>query len=472
MRQTRFAIPMLAFLLCATSALAGPPVRAPAPSHTEARDMLAHVVGIPTVAGRDKGEEMARAVADRFKSAGWPESDIKLLPYDKTAALVVRWPGMVKNAPLKGVMLMAHMDVVEARREDWTTDPFVLTEKDGYYYGRGAVDNKLGVVSVTQALINLRRAGFKPQRDIVVFFTGDEETGGRGAELGATEWKEIIGPLEYGLNADAGGIGYDAEGKALGASVQTSEKTYTNYIFTVRNKGGHSSKPRKDNAIYQLAKALDRLENHRFEPMMNETTRAYFAAREKLESGPLGDAMRRWLANPKAGEAADIIEADERETGLTRTRCVATQLEAGHAKNALPQIARANINCRLFPGVSPDAMREELERVVADPQVAITRDDDYRSSAASPLRPDVMRAYTAAVCALHPNMSVSPQMSTGATDARPFREAGIPVYGIGGGWLRLPEDQRIHGKDERLPVQALDDAVRHMETMIRQMTGK
>ena len=468
-------------LLAATALIATPALGAPAASHDAARGMFEHVINTPTVLGRTKVPEMAQYLADQYRAAGFPEADIKVMPYDttnaagtqadKTAALIVRWRGSGK-AGAKPIMLMGHMDVVEAKREDSTTDPFVLTERDGYYYGRGAIDMKSGIVGITQALINLRKSGFTPKRDIVVFFTGDEETNGIGADKGAHDWASLIGGPEYGLNADGGGIGFTAEDKPIGATLQTAEKTFAGYTFTVRNRGGHSSKPRKDNAIYQLAHALERLEAYRFEPMQNETTRAYFTARARSAPPALADAINRWLKDPKDGAAADAIEADESEVGLTRTRCVPTRLFGGHADNALPQLATAMINCRIFPGVDPNAIQAELSRIAADPGVVVTRNDNYVASLASPLRADVTGAYTKAVQTIHPGVGVSPEMSTGASDARPFRVAGIPVYGVGGTWVRVPIDLRAHGKDERLPVQALDDEVRHWEIMLRELVGK
>jgi acetylornithine deacetylase/succinyl-diaminopimelate desuccinylase-like protein len=362
------------------------------------------------------------------------------------------------------------MDVVEAKREDWSTDPFTLTERDGYYYGRGTGDMKDGIVGVTQALFRLRADGFRPTRDIIVFFTGDEEESSRGAQLGATEWKQYL-DVEYGLNADAGGGQFTKDGKPIGFTLQSAEKTYANYAFTVRNRGGHSSKPRPDNAIYQLAAALGRLEQHRFEPMLNETTRAYFTERQKSEPGGLGDAMRAWLRNPNDGAAADSIEADEGEAGITRTRCVATRLLAGHANNALPQLATANVNCRIMPGVDPNAVLEELRRVVADTVVHVTRVENESGTPPSPLRADVVGAYTRAVQALHPGVPVIPEMSTGATDGMYFRGVGIPIYGVNGSWFVIPEDLRAHGRDERLPVKALDDNVAHWVMMLRELAG-
>jgi len=475
------------YLLAATAlaAIASTAATAAGPQLTPAqRDathaMFEHIINTPTVIGRHKVPEMAQFVADQFKAGGFPAEDVHVIPYhtgsattgdDDTAAVIVRWraPG---NPKAKPILLMGHMDVVEAKREDSTTDPFVMTERDGYYYGRGTIDMKDGITAITQSMINLRAAGFKPKRDIVVLFTGDEETNGIGARKGATEWLDMLGHPEFGLNADGGGGGFNPDGSPAGFLMQTAEKTFAGYTFTVRNRGGHSSKPRKDNAIYSLAHALERLEAYRFTPKLNETTRAYFTARQKTEKGPLGDAMRRWLANPNDGEAADIIEASESEVGLTRTRCVPTRLFGGHADNALPQLATAMINCRIFPGEDPNDVKAELEKVAADPTVVVTRNDDYVASLASPLRADVTGAYTRAVQALHPGVPISPEMSTGASDARPFRVAGIPVYGVNGAWVQVPTDFRAHGKDERIPIQSLYDNVVHWQLMLKDLTGK
>src|SRR3954454_8206985 len=407
----------------AANGAAAPPKLTPA-QHDATHAMFEHIIDIPTVIGRHRVPEEAQFVADQFKAAGFPEADIHVMPYhtgsattgdDDTAALIVRWRAVGKpTAP--PILLMGHMDVVEAKPEDWSaTDPFKMVEKDGYYYGRGTIDMKDGIVAITRAMIDLKAAGFKPNRDIVVLFTGDEETNGIGANKGASEWLDLLGHPELGLNADGGGGSVNLDGSPAGFTMQTAEKTFAGYTLTVRNRGGHSSKPRKDNAIYSLAHALDRIEAYRFTPMMSETTRAYFEGRQKQEKGPLGDAMRAWLANPSNGDAADFIEASESEVGLTRTRCVPTRLFGGHADNALPQLATAMINCRIFPGVDPNAIKAELERVVADPEVVVSRNDDYVASLASPLRPDVTAAFTHAIEALHPGMPIFPEMSTGAS---------------------------------------------------------
>ena len=477
MRHTLAAASVVAF---ATSAQGAAPATLTDAQRAATHAMFEHVINTPTVIGRHKVPEMAQFVADQFRAAGFPEADIHLMTYhtgsattgeDDTAALIVRWraAGTPKSKP---ILLMGHMDVVEAKVEDSTTDPFVMTERDGYYYGRGAIDMKDGIVGITQAMINLKAAGFKPKRDIVVLFTGDEETNGIGAKKGATEWLDLLGHPEYGLNADGGGGGFNADGSPAGFTMQTAEKTYAGYTFTVRNRGGHSSKPRKDNAIYDLMHALAKLEAFSYPPRMNETTRAYFEGRQKQEKGPLGDAMRRWLANNDDHEAADFIEASESEVGLTRTRCVPTRLFAGHADNALPQLATALINCRIFPGIDPNFVKGELDKIVANSAVVVTRNDDQVASLASPLRPDITNAFTSAVHALHPAAPVFPEMSTGATDGRPFRVAGVPIYGTNGGWVVVPVDFRAHGKDERIPVQSLYDNVVHWQLMLRDLAGK
>ena len=474
-------------LLLATAALASAPALAAPPlspaRHAATRAMFEHVVNTPTVLGRTKVPEMAQYLAAQLKGAGFPADDIHVLPYvttnkdgtqkDNTAALIFRWrAGGASSA--KPIMLMGHMDVVEAKREDSTTDPFVLTEKDGYYYGRGTTDMKEGIVSIVQAMIDLKASGWKPKRDIAVIFTGDEETNGVGADKGAKEWLGLLGNPEYGLNADAGGgeMTLTEDGKPRAAVIQSAEKTFAGYTLTVRNRGGHSSKPRKDNAIYQLAHALERLEAYRFEPMLNETTRALFAGAAKTEPRPeMRATILKWLAGDN-GAAPDAVEADETYVGLTRTRCVPTRLFGGHADNALPQLATAMVNCRIFPGISPDDVQTQLTRIVADPGVVVTRNDNYVASVASPLRPDVTAAFTKAVVTLHPGMAVFPAMSTGASDARPFRVAGVPVYGVPGAWVRVPTDLRAHGKDERLPVAALDDSVAHWKILLQELAGK
>ena len=434
-------------------------------------------VEIPTVSGRGQVPKLAEYLAGELKAAGFATDDIKILPYDgepgdKTVALVARWRADQPTG--KPILLMAHMDVVEAKREDWKQDPFEFIERDGYFYGRGTYDNKAGMVGLVASFLKLKQSGWKPGRDLILFFTGDEETGGQGARLGATKWRELT-DAEYALNSDGGGGTFLANGTPLGFGLQTAEKTFQTFHFTTRNKGGHSSRPRPDNAIYELATALKKLEAHRFQPMLNDTTRAYFTFRAKQEGdSALGKAMRAWLANEQDGAAADAIEANELEVGLTRTRCVATELLGGHADNALPQMARATVNCRIMPGVQPDAIQAELKGVVG-PGVEVAKDPNYvgRPTPVSPQRADVTKAYQDAVTALNgKGVPVAPYMSAGATDGAFFREAGIPVYGMDGSWVISPEDERAHGLDERMPVRGVYDNVLFWEMVLKDLAGR
>lgn len=450
-------------LLLASAILATPLLAAqPADKwHAEGRAIYQHAIEVPTVEGRGKVPELAEWLKAKFAAAGITDAVIK--PYGETADLIVRWKAEGKPSA-KPILLIAHMDVVEAKAEDWPRDPFKLVEEGGYFYGRGTLDDKQGVTAVTTAILKLKAEGFKPRRDIIIMFSGDEETDGKGADLAATQWKDLI-DAEYALNADAGGGAKGPDGKLLGFAFQTSEKTYADYTLTVRNPGGHSSRPRPDNAIYELAAGLTKLAAYRFKPMLDDTTRAYFEARQKTETGPLGDAMRAWLKNPDDGAAADAVEADPTEVGGTRTRCVATRLAGGHANNALPQSATANVNCRIFPGVTPQAMEKELQAVVGKGvEVKLLGDPKY--SGASPLRADVLKAYTDSVHKRFPGAIVIPKMEAGATDGLYLRAAGIPTYGVDGSWIVLPEDERAHGQNERYPVQALYDDIDHWHDMV------
>lgn len=457
-------------LLLLASVVLPAPTFAATDWHAEGRAILEKAISIPTVQERadPRMGELTGFLKAKFEAAGI--TDITIKSYLNTQNMIVRWPaaGKPKATP---ILLLGHMDVVEARREDWphAHDPFKLVEENGYLYGRGTIDMKNGITAITVALLRLKAEGFKPKRDIIVLFTGDEENGGRGADLAATEWRKLT-DAEYALNADAGGGAFLKDGTPLGFGVQTSEKMYQSFTFTVRNPGGHSSRPRPDNAIYELSSALKKLETHRFTPALNETTRAYFTARATQEKGALGDAMRRWLKNENDGEAADFIEADPTEVGRTRTRCVATRLDGGHADNALPQLARATVNCRILPGIPAKDVQAELQAAVGA-GVEISPTVSSRPSPASPLRPDVLKAYTDSIRKRHPGALIIPQMSAGATDGLYFRSTGIPVYGVDGSWIISPEDERAHGRDERIPVKSFNENLDHWHDMLAKLAG-
>jgi acetylornithine deacetylase/succinyl-diaminopimelate desuccinylase-like protein len=475
----RFALVMLALSSTAAVAATDPrtiPTQLPPAWQAKTREVFKQAIEIPSVHNRGETQKVAKLLADRFRAAGIPESDIHIMPYealpgDQTVALIVRWRS--PHATLKPMLILGHMDVVEAKREDWKYDPFIFREEGGYFLGRGSSDMKNGDVATTMAAVKLMGEGFKPDRDIIFFYSGDEETRGVGATLGSTKWRNLT-DAEFGLNADGGCASYDRDFKPLGCGISVAEKTFQTYFFTTHNKGGHSSRPRPDNAIYDLADALEKLRMHRFQPMQNAANRGYFEERARQEgNSPLGRAMRRWLANPNDGAAADEIEANPLEVGLTRTRCVATMLKGGHADNALPQSAEATVNCRIMPGVQPADVQAELQKMVG-PNVEVKPDPAYIGvpTPASPLRPDVLKAVTAAVQHFHgPAMHVYPMMSTGASDGSFFRAQGIPVYDVDGSWGISPDDERAHGLDERIPVRAMYDDVLHWEMIIKALAG-
>jgi acetylornithine deacetylase/succinyl-diaminopimelate desuccinylase-like protein len=452
------------------------PTQLDATWQAKTREVFKQAIEIPSVHNRGEVPRVAKLLASQFKAAGIPDADIHFMPYealpgDQTMALIVRWRS--PNPTRKPMLILGHMDVVEAKREDWKYDPFVFREEGGYFLGRGTSDMKNGDVATTMAAVKLMSQGFKPDRDIIFFYSGDEETRGVGATLGASKWRNLT-DAEFGLNADGGGASYDRNFRPLGFGISMAEKTFQTYFFTARNPGGHSSRPRPDNAIYDLADALEKLRNYRFEPMLNDITRGYFEERARQEgNSPLGQAMRASLANPNDGAAADAIEANPLEVGLTRTRCVATMLKGGHADNALPQMAEATVNCRIFPGVQPTVVQAELQQLVG-PKVEVKPDPEYigEPTPASPVRPDVVNAVKAAALRFHgPDMHVFPVMSTGASDGSFFRAKGIPVYDVDGSWGISPDDERAHGLDERIPVRAMYDDVLHWEMIIKALAS-
>lgn len=453
---------MLLGLLCSSVAVAQP-----APTDTRARaerDLFERVVEIPTVAGRGEMPRLTTLLAQEFRGAGI--TDIQIKPHGNTQSMIVRWPA-ARRTDLKPILLMAHMDVVEARREDWTHDPFTFREADGFYWGRGARDNKAGLVAIVSALKRLKASGFQPGRDIIVLFTGDEETTQDGARLAASEWRSLI-DAEYALNSDGGGGAVFRDGRVSGFSFQTAEKIYADYRFLATNRGGHSSGPRPDNAIYQLAGALKTLEEHRFPPMLNDTTRASFAAAAEQDNGAWGALIRDWLAEPDDAELADAVE--DFSPGSTRTRCVATQLSAGHAPNALAQRAEANVNCRIFPGTDLDAHLAEL-RTIAGQDVRVEVVDAPMASPASPLRDDILTAFRAALATKFSNAPVVPTQISGATDGAYLRAAGIPTYGVSPLWSYIGDESGVHGLNERVLIRGFHDQIDVWEAMLRTLAG-
>jgi len=407
---------------------------------------LKHAISIPTVEGQHQVPVLAAYLAGKLKAGGFAASDVEIIPVGDTAALVARYRGTGEGKP---ILLSGHMDVVAAKREDWTRDPFTLVEENGYLYGRGVADMKAAAVVLVQTLIRFKREGFRPRHDLILLLSGDEET----AMASTIELAKRYHDAEFLLNADAGGGTLDPKtGKPLLYQIQAAEKTYADFQISLTSPGGHSSEPSADNAIYRLARIINRVAAHQFPPQSNEITLASLRALGAHTPGPLGAAMTRFATHPDDAAAAATISADPAYVGQIRTTCVATMLNGGHAVNALPQSASVNINCRIFPGTSVDSVRDTLVKLIDDKSASVTRvSTPPVLNAASPLRPDVIAAVTAAVHQRFPGVDVVPSMSAGATDSKHFRNAGVPSYGIDAAFTK-PDDTFAHGLNERLPA--------------------
>ena len=441
--------------------------QAPSAEQAAERDLFAKIVEIPTVGGQPaEFKKLTSLLTSEFRKAGITNVIVK--DHDNTQTLIARWPA-AKPSGKKPILLMAHMDVVAAKASDWKYPPFQFREEGGYYLGRGSNDNKAALTGIVLALQYLHAEKFAPARDIIVLFTGDEETIGNGARRAASEWRDLI-DAEYALNGDAGGGSVFPDGRVEGFGIQIAEKTYADFRLTAVNRGGHSSTPRPDNAIYALASALTAIERHRFPAMINDATRASYEILAKGDSGQYGELVRRFLADPQDRETADLLEA--MDPGSTRTRCVATMLSGGHAPNALPQKAEANVNCRIFPSVKIEEVRQQLQ-ALSGPDVTVTAVEGSQTpeTAPSPMRDDITQAYRAAVATRFPNAPVLPFQSAGATDGAFLRAAGIPVYGFGGLWGIVGQREGAHGLDERVWAEGFHGQVPTWMEMLRRVAG-
>jgi acetylornithine deacetylase/succinyl-diaminopimelate desuccinylase-like protein len=465
-----FAVPLAAAPPAPTPAAPITAPRALKPYQADAREMLRRAVAFKTQAGAGQVPALAEYLASRFREAGFAAEDVKIVPLGETASLVVRYRGAPPaGAAKKPIALLGHMDVVTAKPEDWKRDPFTLVEENGYFFGRGVSDDKGSVVAITSALLRLKAEGFVPTRDLVAVFTGDEETGMLTVQDLLKRHRDLV-DAEFALNGDAGGGTLSEEdGRPLVYGLQTAEKTYVTFEVTATNPGGHSSRPRKDNAIYDLADALEKVRAYRFAVMWNDTTLAWFRTAGATTPGPRGEAMRRFGANPRDVAAADALFDSPPDVGATRTTCVATMLRGGHAENALPQSATATVNCRIFPGVKPDEVKAELQKVVGS-AVTVTTVGTPQWSDASPLRPDVLAAVTKTVQSMHPGVPVSPIQESGGTDGLWFRAAGIPCYGVGEIFMK-ESDVFAHGLNERVPVAAFYDGLEHWYRLLKEIAG-
>ena len=434
-----------------------------------ARDIFRELIEINTT-HQFGSTKAAEAMAARLKAAGFPPSDAQVIgPRPDRGNLVARLRG---SAQAKPVLFIAHLDVVEARKEDWSPefDPFKFTERDGYFYGRGTVDVKDEAALLIASLIRLKQEGFIPDRDIIVALTADEE----GGDANGVDWllenhRELI-DAAYCINTDAGG-GQVERGKRLRYNVQTSEKASLTFRLEVKNPGGHSSQPVKDNAIYHLAEGLARLAKFDFPAKLNETTRSFFERMSKRESGQAASDMKAVAqATPDPAAAARLSAASPFYNSLMRTTCVATMLDAGHAPNALPQTARAIVNCRVLPEDSQETVIKTLTDVVADNQITVTPLHNIISSPASPLAQEVIRPLERIVAEMWPGVPVVPVMDPWATDGLYLRRAGVPVYGAPGVFFDI-DPIRAHGKDERVGAQAFYEGVEFMHRLMRALTS-
>ncbi|GAC1436310.1 MAG: M20/M25/M40 family metallo-hydrolase [Thermoanaerobaculia bacterium] len=460
--KTRRAIVTLLFFFAIPSYAAVPPLDERA--RQMIRDIYQQLIEINTTESVGNMTTAAEAMAARLRAAGFPAEDVQVLtPEAHHGNLVARLRGTGARRP---ILLLAHLDVVEARREDWSTDPFKLVEKDGYFYGRGTGDDKAMAAIWIATLIRLKQEGFVPDRDVIVALTSDEETGNyNGAQWLVQNHRDLI---DAALAINEGGGGAIKRGKYLYNAVGASEKVYVTFALTVHNPGGHSSLPQKTNAIYQLAGALQHLAAYEFPVKLNEVTRTYFRRLADVESGSLAADMRA-LAERGDAAAAARVAATPAYNARMRTTCVATRLEAGHADNALPQTAKATVNCRVLPGEDPEEVRSTIVRVVGDPAVEVTWIDKAKPSVPSPLTKEIMEPVESLTREFW-GVPVIPLMASGASDSLFLRNAGIPTYGISGLFGDIDES-RSHGRDERVGVKQFYESAQFLFALVKKLAS-
>ena len=431
------------------------------PAQQLGREIYAELIGIDTTHSTGDTGLAAQAMARRLAAGGFPQGVLHLLgPAPKKGGLVARLHGSGGKRPL---LLLAHLDVVEARREDWSVDPFALLEREGFFYGRGSLDDKAMAAIFVATLIGMKQQAVVPTRDIVLALTADEEGGpDDGATWLVQQHRDLV-DAELVLNE--GGGGRMQKGRYILNGVQASEKTYTNFLLEVKNKGGHSSLPTTDNAIYRLAAGLGRLERYTFPVELNEVTRVYFERNAGLETGQTAADMRAVVRQPPDAAAAARLSETPSYNALLRTTCVPTRLDGGHAENALPQTARANINCRILPGHATAEVRHTLVQVLDDDQISVAEVEPAVAAPASPLDPALMQAVETITTQMWPGVPVVPTMSAGASDSRYFRNAGIRAYGVSGIFVDM-DDMRAHGKDERLGVPQFYEGLEFLRRLI------
>ncbi|HEY3836034.1 MAG TPA: M20/M25/M40 family metallo-hydrolase [Bryobacteraceae bacterium] len=434
-----------------------------------ARGIFQELVEINTTDSVGSTTRAADAVAARLKAAGLPPEDIRVLIPDgapKRGNLVARFRGTGRDNA-KPILLLAHLDVVEAKAEDWSVPPFRFLERDGYFYGRGTSDDKSMASIWTATLIRFQQEGLRPRRDIILALTAGEESGkDNGVDWLVSHHRDLI---DAGLCINEGGGGQLKSGKRLLNGVQAAEKVYVTFALDVKNRGGHSSQPRKDNAIYQLSQALVRLSQLEFPIRLNEITREFFARMAQTAEGEQAADMKALAANPPDLDAGRRLSQSPYLNALMRTTCVATELQGGHAENALPQSARAVVNCRMLPDDQAGHVQEMIQQAVNDPEVRISVVEPAKPSPPSPLGPEVFGAIERVTDSMWPGVPTVPLMSTGATDAVFLRRAGIPTYGVSGIFSDV-DDNRAHGKDEREGVKAYYEGEEFLYRLVKLLT--
>ena len=439
------------------------------PNDQRARDIFEQLININTTGSSGSTTVAATAMAKRLTDAGFPASDVQVIGQEgsKNYNLVARFRGTGREKP---IVLLSHLDVVEARREDWSMDPFTFAEKDGFFYGRGTLDVKDGDAILVATFVRLKQEGYRPNRDLILALTTGEEG---GSDYNGVEWllknhRDLV-DAAYVINMD-GGDPVMMNGKRLMRTVQAAEKVFVTFKLEVHNAGGHSSLPTKDNAIYRLAAALGRVSAYQFPPQLTEITRATFQNWAALQQGQLAADLAA-VARPAPDTAAirRLSDMSPIYNAQLRTTCVATELAGGHAENALPQTARATVNCRMMPGTPAEEVQRTLVSVVNDTAVAISVVTPATPSPASPLTPEIMQPIERVTKRMW-NIPVVPTMETGATDGLYFRNAGIPVYGVSGVFVDI-NDIRAHGRDERIGVQDYYDGVEYIYQLVKEFSS-
>ncbi len=457
----------LALLGAGAAPLAAAPASFPQ-AEAQVLDLSKQLIALRTVRGEgNKTAEALELVKAALVAGGWRTDQVEITPVDDTAYFIATWPG--SDPKLKPLVISGHMDVVEAKPSDWERDPFTPVVENGYLFGRGASDMKFDAAMATSSLIELRRQGYKPKRTIILQFSGDEETTMKTSRIVAERLKHA----EMVINIDGGGGTLDeATAKPLYWTWQGAEKTYNDYLLEVTNPGGHSSAPRPDNAIVQLATALERIGSYRFPAEINPVTKAYFEQAARFETdAKLAGAMRAFAANPQDEAALAILRANQAYVGKVGTTCVPTMVSGGHAQNALPQRATANVNCRIFPGHSREEIRAELERIAAVPGLKVTdaTGDESVAAPASPMRPDFLRAAERAIAKARPGTPVFPMQSSGATDSMWFRAQGVDSYGASATFSKDSDDY-AHGLNERVALSNIKPGLVYYLSLVTDLT--